>query len=231
MLDAHVISSYFYIFHYGEEFHIPAVYDYTEDGEKILVDNERNGRDKDHFHLRFVPNKRVDKAELIEFFTQYLPDQDPIKPHEIRESKEGDALLYFIHLPAYMRLKYPNDTAEKIPYQIEDIKTSGNINLDIMFRRAMVEMQHTAPSVQNQLMSGVKPSELIQKGESVFMVNNILKLLERSEFQRVSNELGKKSQQFDCLRNFLYSLGYRVEILDDNQLIFEKIGDNIKEIS
>ena len=81
LIDSHTIQSYMYIKHKGE------------DG------------DKDHIHLRIIPNKVIDPMTISEILKEYDPKnpEKPIKPYVWADSKEEDWIfspfslfLYFI---------------------------------------------------------------------------------------------------------------------------------------
>ena len=78
----HIIQNYMYIFHKGE------------DG------------DKDHFHVRLEPNRRIDPMDIKELFSEY--DSKNIKPlgvRPFRPSVEEDWILYALHNKDYLKTK------------------------------------------------------------------------------------------------------------------------------
>ena len=113
--ECHLIQAYMYIKHKGEE------------------------GDKDHIHLRIIPNKRLDPMDLSLELREYVPDCDkPLGVRPWQNSKEEDWFLYAVHDHDYLKIKYglKEDSKEKLPYNWEDIVVSDMFDCEIAFIRA-----------------------------------------------------------------------------------------------
>ena len=124
-VKAHIIQSYQYICHKGE------------DG------------DKDHIHLRVEPNKKLDPMELSEQLQEYQMGKDkPLGCRPWRPSNEEDWFLYSVHNETYLKLKYAGgDQREKLPYDWKDIKAPDNYDVEVAFIRALSKLKHTSSSM------------------------------------------------------------------------------------
>lgn len=187
--DSHIVASYQYIRHVGE------------DG------------DKDHIHLRIVPNRRIDPMDLSEL----LKEPDPKNPKPLgvmdwRPSKEEDWLLYAAHDPEYMKLKYPGgQKGEKIPYDWKVIQVSDDWMLEHAWVRAQSYMLHTSPRLMAEMRSGVSQVELIERGESPFAVFSVARALYHDEYAKTVNELELYKKRLDLLVDELERIGFVVE--------------------
>lgn len=183
-IKAHIIQSYMYIKHKGE------------DG------------DKDHIHLRIEPNKRVDPMDLQENLREY--DGKNIKPlgcRPFRPSKEEDWILYAVHDKDYLKLKYKGgEKGEKIPYKWEDIKTDQYYDMEIAFIRAKSYLEHTSVNMATQIQKGVSPMSLILQGENVHTVNAIMKALSVTDYQRITEENLRLKKENEELRQMLQDM-------------------------
>ena len=199
-LKAHIIQAYMYICHKGE------------DG------------DKDHIHLRIEPNKRVDKMDLQEALKEYQIGKDkPLGVRPFRESKEEDWLLYAVHDPQYLAVKYPDDKHEKIPYTWQDIKAPDDYDVEVAYIRAKSHMQHTSASLASRMQSGsVSPVNLIKEGENPYVVNAIMRALSHSDYQRVQEELYVARKQYAMLKAAIEAEGYKVMSDDDGNVLLDR---------
>lgn len=169
-IDAHLIQSYMYICHKGE------------DG------------DKNHIHLRVEPNKSLDVMDLSEALKEWQVGNDkPLGVRPWRPSKEEDWFLYAVHDSNYLKYKYQGgESHEKIPYQWQDIKASEGYDVEVAYIRALASLRHTGASLVSRLREGVHPVALIEEGENIFNINGIVRAMaptETDRLQREKNEL------------------------------------------
>ena len=106
-LKAHIIQTYMYIKHLGE------------DG------------DKNHIHFRIEPNKKLDPMDLQEDLKEYTKDnKKPLGCRPFRPSKEEDWFFYAVHDKEYLRIKYGGgEKGEKLPYKWQNIVCPENYDL------------------------------------------------------------------------------------------------------
>jgi len=195
LYDAHIIREWYYIKHKGE------------DG------------DKDHIHLRVVPNRRLDPMEFQDELKEYTPDYDkPLGCIGIRYSKEEDWLLYVVHDKDYLKQKYQGgEKGEKLPYHFTDIVCSDDYMLENKFVRAQATLRHSSASIAHQIKQGKSSFELILEGENPHTVNAITRSLYVSDYDRLL-------ERANSLSEFIVSLGYRPVLNDDeNSYRFEKM--------
>lgn len=183
-IKGHIIQSYMYIKHKGE------------DG------------DKDHIHLRIEPNKRIDPMDLQEKLREY--DGEHIKPlgcRPFRPSKEEDWILYAVHDKDYLKLKYKGgEKGEKIPYKWQDIVADEFYDIEVAFIRAKAYLEHTSVNMASQIQKGVSPMSLILQGENVHTVNAIMKALSVSDYERITKENIELKKENEELRQMLKDL-------------------------
>ena len=174
---AHIIQSYTYICHKGE------------DG------------DKDHIHLRIEPNKKLDPMNLTEQLKEYVYGED--KPRGVRPwrpSKEEDWILYAIHQERYLKLKYGGgEKGEKLPYKWEDIKHDDNLDMEISYIRAMQYLEHSQANIILKLQEGKSPSKLIEEGENVYIVNALVRTVKENIVPQLVDELNQTKAQLNDL--------------------------------
>ena len=146
LVKQHIIQNYMYIKHIGE------------DG------------DKDHIHLRIEPNKRIDPMDLIDLFKEPVPDNPkPLGIRPFRPSKEEDWILYAVHDPEYLNIKYGGgEKGEKIPYQWQDLVVPEIMEHDkeIAYIRAKATLKHTSSNLATRIQNGEHPLNLILEGEN-----------------------------------------------------------------
>lgn len=196
-LKAHIIQSYQYICHKGE------------DG------------DKDHIHLRIEPNKRVDPMDLQEELKEYqLGKEKPLGVRPFRPSREEDWFLYAVHDPQYLKLKYKGgEKGEKIPYKWQDIVVPDNYDCEIAFIRAKSKLEHTSVNVASRMQSGDTPLNLILEGENVYTVNAIMRALVQTDYQRVAEELNDTRRELNKLINAVEGYGLKIQYDDEGNII------------
>lgn len=161
LYSAHIIREWYYIKHKGE------------DG------------DKDHIHLRIVPNRRLDPMEFQDELKEYTSKHSkPLGCIGIRYSKEEDWLLYVVHDKDYLKQKYSGgDKGEKIPYQFTDIVCSDDYMLENKFIRAKATLRHSSASIAQQIKQGKSTFDLILEGENPHTVNAIAQTMYRCDYK------------------------------------------------
>lgn len=184
--NAHIIQAFQYICHKGE------------DG------------DKDHIHVRLEPNKRIDPMDLQDQLHEYQIGKDkPLGCRPFRPSKEEDWILYVVHDPIYLKLKYGGgEKGEKIPYKWQDIKTSEYYDMEVAYIRAKAYLEHTSVNMASRIANGEHPMELVMQGENVFMVNALTKLLSTNDYLRLQNAYHELQVEHDALLLACEKLGY-----------------------
>lgn len=178
-LKAHIIQSYQYICHKGE------------DG------------DKDHIHLRIEPNKKLDVMDLSESLKEYeIGKEKPRGCRPWRPSKEEDWWLYAVHDKAYLQLKYGGgDKGEKLPYKWQDVKCPEDYDGEVAYIRAKASLEHSAPNIAQRLKEGEQAFNLISEGSNPFTVSTILRTLKYTDYERVQIELQElRSRYFSLMR-------------------------------
>lgn len=196
---AHIIQSYMYICHKGE------------DG------------DKDHIHLRIEPNKRIDPMDISDELTEYTRDSvKPLKCRPFRQSKEEDWILYAVHDAAYLATKDDPSKGEKIPYDWTDIKSNEDFDIEIAYVRAKAAQKHSSVSLATSLQNGSNPVDLILQGESPFLVSTLMKALYGTDYTRLASdyrELKDAHNELVELLNGILALIDKVDlkiVQDDN---------------
>lgn len=177
---AHIIQSYMYICHKGE------------DG------------DKNHIHLRIEPNKRLDVMELQELFVEPVRDNaKPLGVRPFRQSKEEDWILYAVHDPEYLAQKDDTSKCEKIPYDWKDIKADEFFDVEVAYLRAKASLKHSSASLTRSIMDGKNPAELILHGESPYAVLTISKALADTDYTRLTSEFHELQHNYNDLEQLL----------------------------
>lgn len=207
MIDSHTIQSYMYIFHYGEE------------------------GDKDHIHLRIIPNKTLDVMDIIDYLKEYDPKHPdfPIKPYQdgvFDNSPEADWLLYVVHNPDYLRMKYKNkEKGEKIPYKWENIVASEGVPVESLYIRALSSMEHLSPAICKALSNGKSPYQMIMEGENPFKVNSINMAINNERYQIVKNDYDKLYKEYNDLYNAVLKYGLCISYDVHGEIFLEKASD------
>lgn len=201
-LKAHIIQSYQYICHIGE------------DG------------DKDHIHLRIEPNKRLDPMDLQEQLREFTKDNEkPLGCRPFRPSKEEDWILYALHDPDYLNIKYGGaEKGEKIEYEWTDIRAPFDYDTEIAVIRAKQSLKHTAPALVKEIQQGTKVPDLIARGENIFTMNAVIRALSQTDYLRVLDEIKKKNIEIELLYRALDKIGYVVDVGDKGEIALQKIS-------
>lgn len=188
-LKSHIIQTYMYICHKGE------------DG------------DKDHIHLRIEPNKKLDPMMLSEELLEYEKGKEkPLGCRPWRPSKEEDWYLYVVHDKEYLKLKYGGgEKGEKLAYKWQDIKVPDNYDLEIAFIRAKQNLDHTASNIAKRISDGEKPINLMYEGENVHTINAICRALSENDYRNLSRKHKHLKDRYMKLCDCLYQNGIIVE--------------------
>ena len=204
LIDSHVIQSYMYIKHKGEE------------------------GDKDHIHLRIIPNKVIDPMTITEILKEYDPKnpEKPIKPYVWSDSKEEDWILYAVHNSDYLSMKYKNkEKGEKIPYKWEDIKVSEGVPIESLYIRALSSLEHLSPAICKALSNGKSPYQMIMEGENPFKVNSINMAINNERYQLVKNDYDKLYRDYNELYNAVLQMGLIISFDVKGHITLEKGSD------
>ena len=198
---AHIIQAYMYIKHKGE------------DG------------DKDHIHVYLEPNKRIDpmdlKHELREFDVKH-PDK-PFGVRPFRPSVEEDWILYDVHDPDYLKMKYGGgEKGEKIPYKWQDIVASEGYDVEVAFIRAKAKMEHTSANLVKRLQSGENAMNLVLSGENPFMVNALLRACTMTEYEKLLRERDDLLRRVQLLEYAILNEGYSIKE-DGSEIKLERV--------
>lgn len=197
LIACHIIQSYQYIKHKGE------------DG------------DKDHIHLRVVPNKRIDMMDLTERFKEYVPDnKKPLGVRDWNKSKESDWILYAVHDKDYLIQKYGSDYVgkEKIPYKWEDIQVSDGFDIEIGYIRARATLRHTGASIQSELKNGKSASQLISEGRDVMKVKAVLQTLQLTNYETLAHHYAELEEHYNNLIVALRAANIEIEENEDGEI-------------
>lgn len=199
-IKAHIIQSYMYICHKGE------------DG------------DKDHIHLRIEPNKKLDQMDLTEQLQEYqMGQKKPLGIRPWRPSKEEDWILYAVHDEQYLKLKYAGgEKGEKLPYKWQDVRVPDNYDMETAFIRAKQFMEHTSQNMAVKLQNGEDPMQLIMKGENVYTVNAVMRALASNDYNRLAKENDTLKFKLECLERAIYEYGLYIDSDDDGEVVLRK---------
>jgi hypothetical protein len=199
-VKAHIIQSYMYICHKGE------------DG------------DKDHIHVRIEPNKKLDPMDLTEELREYpIGCKKPLGVRPWRPSKEEDWILYAVHDKRYLDLKYGGgEKGEKLPYKMEDIIVPEDYDIEIAFIRAKAYLEHTSGNIAAKIQQGENPISLIQKGENVYIVNALVRAMQKSDYERIAKENAELRWQLEQLENAIESYGLYIDFDEDGNVVLRE---------
>jgi hypothetical protein len=209
--EAHTIQAYMLIFHKGE------------DG------------DKDHFHVRIEPNKKLDPMDLTEMLKEYSPDNSkPLGCRPWRPSKEEDWYMYVVHDKEYLNIKYGGgEKGEKLPYKWQDIIASEGYDTEVAFIRAKQALERTAANMVKRLQQGDSALTLLAEGQSPFLINSVLRTLSTTDYEKLQSEFGELQKQYFDLLDTHHKLveqielrGFIVSFDNDNNPILDLNNEN-----
>ena len=152
-----------------------------------------------------------------------MGNDKPLGCRPFRPSKEEDWILYAVHDEQYLKLKYGGgEKGEKIPYKWQDIKVPEYYDIEIAFIRAKSYLEHTSVNMATRLQNGDNPLNLILQGENVYTVNALMRALSVTDYQRVTNELARVSEQLNMLTQAVEDYGLVIECDENGNLILTK---------
>ena len=158
---------------------------------------------------------------LTELLLEYKHDEP--KPRGVRpwrNSKEEDWWLYAVHDDEYLKLKYGEmPEHEKLPYSWQDVKVSPHYDAEDSWVRAKAAMRHNSVSLAKELRHGRKPADLVLQGENPILINQLMRVLSASDYQRLAEKLSDTNEQISLLLSAINRAGLRVE-LDPNGIPF-----------
>lgn len=192
--NAHLIQSYQYILHKGE------------DG------------DKDHIHLRLEPNKKLDPMDLMEDLKEYTDtNKKPLGCRPFRPSVEEDWFLYAVHDKDYLKIKYGGaEKGEKIPYKWQDIIVPDNYDTEIAFIRAKAKLEHTSASMANKIKNGTSPINLILQGENPHTVNALMQAISKNDYQALTLKYNSLYLDYENVCTAIVNYGLSVDWYSDD---------------
>lgn len=191
LFNAHIIQSWQFIKHKGEE------------------------GDKDHIHLRVVPNKSLDPMSLRDEFKEYVSSSPkPLWILDWRNAKEEDWLLYAVHNEDYLAKKYPWEN-HKIVYDLQDIKCNEGYMLEESYLRALASLRHSSSSIAHSISNGDRPIDLIKKGENPMLVNSIARAFYNSDYTNLQQQYTKLKFDYSRVTEKLENL---LALLKDNSM-------------
>lgn len=127
-------------------------------------DTETGVQDKDHIHLYVESGDRVDTIKLSEMFVEY-PNGDlnalPLKCMPFRVSKVYDALLYNIHHPQYLLMKFEK---KEFAYTLDDIVTNDRDYLNQLYSEALHSDLFKRDRMMKLMDNGVSMAEMCFHG-------------------------------------------------------------------
>ena len=202
-VKSHLIMSYMYICHKGE------------DG------------DKDHIHLRIEPNKPIDKMDLMEALQEYPIGTDfskkPLGVRPFRPSKEEDWILYAVHDSDYLKGKYEENKGEKLPYKWEDIKAPDYFDVETAYIRAKAKLERTNANIVKRIRNGESGQSIIETGVNPYQFNAVVRAMQTTEYQKVAYELTKTQERLDSLIKAVNDLGYSIDCDQDGNIELVKV--------
>ena len=94
--------------------------------------------------------------------------------------------------------------------------------MEIAFIRAKSYLEHTSVNMATRLQNGDNPLNLILQGENVYTVNALMRALSVTDYQRVTSELAKVTEQLNMLVQAVENYGLVIECDEDGNLILTK---------
>lgn len=68
----------------------------------IRHDADAEEVNKTHFHIYLEPHNKIDTSKIIDALTEFIPNEKPIKPSEVRKSNFDDWYFYGLHDRIYL---------------------------------------------------------------------------------------------------------------------------------
>lgn len=187
----HLIQAWMYIKHKGE------------DG------------DKDHYHVRIEPNKRIDPMDLTSDLIEPDPRHEkPLGCRPWRPSKEEDWFLYAIHDKEYLRIKYSESKDGKLPYTIDNIVVSDGYDKEVALLRARQSLDNHTACIVKELREGRRVVDLIENGRDVFRTKAVLQTLTMTEYETICSKYNDLQKQIRQIDELLIKSGLRLNFVD-----------------
>lgn len=121
--------------------------------------------EKEHIHLYLQPSKLIQTTDLNSYFIEDTHDGHGLscKILPFHPSKEGDALLYFLHDEEYLLSK---GMARLYHYQLNDVRSNSIEQIKRTYRQVKRgEMAGFTTRIKNAIYSGYNLSEFIASGQ------------------------------------------------------------------
>lgn len=177
LIDSHVISFYFYMFHFGEH----------DDRENPLT------KKKDHFHVYCeCGDSKIDTCRFIEYFEE-LQEKGVNRPSAIVTSKTDHAILYFMHDVMYLAEK---GCSREYHYKYDEFVSSDFYKLDEYYHNIDYSKMNGNKSARFRkcIESGMSFADLLRFGYIPIQQINSYK----TAFEIFSDEIEKeRKKQFD----------------------------------
>ena len=94
--------------------------------------------------------------------------------------------------------------------------------MEIAFIRAKSHLEHTSVNMATRLQNGDNPLNLILQGENVYTVNALMRALSTTDYQRVTSELSKVTEQLNMLVQAVENYGLVIECDEDGNIVLTK---------
>lgn len=141
-------------------------------------------KEKDHFHVFIIPNKRINTSYLDDIFIEPVPDNKPLKCISWNVSKSDDWILYCLHDENYLKIKMET---RQIHYTYGDIKSSDEEDLRRRYRSAyqssgyarmknLFEYVRSGGSLQDLMQIGAIPVNQIGDYDDFFKISKRIDL-------------------------------------------------------
>lgn len=177
LVRSHVISFYFYMFHFGE----------IDDRENEVV------KKKDHYHVYVeCGDSKLDTCRFVDYFEE-LEEKGINRPADVRISKTDHAILYFMHDVYYLAER---GTSREHHYKFEEFVTSDPYKLDELYHNIDYSKMNGAKNARFRkcIESGMSFAELLKFGYIPIQQITAYKLA----FETYQAEIEKdRKKQFD----------------------------------
>ena len=139
-----------------------------------------------HWHVRIIPNTKIDLAALFDEFIEYLPGEDlPRRTICWRTStSEPDAILYFLHHEKYLRYKKMERNCH---YIFDDFVCSDRVDLEYRYFCALEWLRNSVEDqeCEDRIKAGESIKQLAMDGlvspRNAFRIKNYRDILYKEE--------------------------------------------------
>ena len=130
----------------------------------IIFHKKEDEELKDHFHIVIIPDQRLETSDLDDEFIEIVPDNLPLKCMIWTNTKSiYDWILYGIHDPIYLKLKYAED--KKRHYSFDDLESSDPDILSDFFYKAYHEFDFwKSEKYKKFLADGMSCKDMVKNG-------------------------------------------------------------------